>query len=111
MTRSPEPPPSPPSPTRSPQRPAPASPGCAWDSRSHALLAALVTFRLQPHGFTNQDLRTLTAGLRGLDPHAVSPGQMTYDLRRLRLHSLIERVPHTHRYRVTDTGLHTAMFL
>jgi len=36
---------------------------------------------------------------------------MTYDLRRLRLHSLIERVPHTHRYRVTDTGLHTAMFL
>jgi len=79
--------------------------------RSHALLAALLTFRLQPHGFTNQDLRTLTAGLRGLDPHAVSPGQMTYDLRRLRLHSPIERVPHTHHYRVTDTGLHTAMFL
>jgi len=31
--------------------------------------------------------------------------------RRICLHSLIERVPHTHRYRVTDTGLHTAMFL
>ena len=29
---------------------------------------------------------------------------MTYDLRRLRLHGLIERVPHSHRYRVTLLG-------
>jgi DNA-binding GntR family transcriptional regulator len=36
---------------------------------------------------------------------------MTYDLRRLRAHGLIERIPHTHRYQVTDHGLHTAMFL
>ena len=36
---------------------------------------------------------------------------MTYDLRRLRAHGLIARIPHTHRYRVTDHGLHTAMFL
>jgi hypothetical protein len=36
---------------------------------------------------------------------------MTYDLRRLRSHHLIERIPGTHRYRVTDTGLHTAVFL
>ena len=36
---------------------------------------------------------------------------MTYDLRRLRSHQLIERVPRTHRYRVTSSGLHTAMFL
>ena len=79
--------------------------------RSHALLSALLTFRLQPHGFTNQNLRALTAQLRGLDPQFVSPGQMTYDLRRLRLHGLIERVPHTHRYQVTDDGLRTAMFL
>ena len=35
---------------------------------------------------------------------------MTYDLRRLRLHGLIERIPHTHRYRVTDLGLRTAVF-
>ena len=28
--------------------------------RSHALLAALLKFRLQPDGFTNQDLRSLT---------------------------------------------------
>ncbi|MET3203744.1 MULTISPECIES: hypothetical protein [unclassified Arthrobacter] len=36
---------------------------------------------------------------------------MTYDLRRPRHHGLIERNTHSHRYRVTDTGLSTAMFI
>ena len=36
---------------------------------------------------------------------------MTYDLRRLRLHGLIERIPHTHRYQVTDRGFRVALFL
>jgi hypothetical protein len=36
---------------------------------------------------------------------------MTYDLRRLRLHGLIERIPHTHRYRPTPLGWRTAWFL
>jgi hypothetical protein len=35
---------------------------------------------------------------------------MTYDLRRLRLHGMIERIPKTHRYRVTDFGLRAALF-
>jgi len=34
---------------------------------------------------------------------------MSYELRRLRLHGLIERLPKTHRYRLTDEGLRTAM--
>jgi len=33
-----------------------------------------------------------------------------YHLRRLRLHSLIERIPGTHRYRVTRLGWRTALF-
>src|SRR5436309_2342019 len=37
-------------------------------ARSHALLSALLIFRLQPAGFTNRDLRALTAQLRGLPP-------------------------------------------
>jgi Mn-dependent DtxR family transcriptional regulator len=32
-------------------------------------------------------------------------------LRRLRLHGLIERIPHTFRYRVTRTGQRSATFL
>ena len=79
--------------------------------RSHALLSALLIFRLQPDGFNNRDLRTITAQLRGLAPELASPGAMTYDLRRLRTHGLIKKIPHTHRYQVTDVGLHTAMFL
>jgi len=79
--------------------------------RSHALLAALLLFRLQPNGFRNTDMRTLAAQLRGLPAHDVSPGQITYDLRRLRVRGLIERIPHSHRYRVTDLGLHTAMLI
>jgi len=79
--------------------------------RSHALLTALPIFRLQPDGFHNRDLRQLSAQLCGLTPTDVTAGQMTYDLRRLRHHGLIQRIPHTHRYRVTDTGLATAMFL
>lgn len=47
----------------------------------------------------------------GLDPAAMTPGRMTYELRRLRLHGLIERVPDSHRYRVTDLGMATAICL
>jgi hypothetical protein len=79
--------------------------------RSHALLSALLTFRTHLNGFTNRDLRLLTGQLRGLNPDALTAGQTTYDLRRLKSHGLIERVPHSHRYRVTDTGLRTAMLL
>ena len=32
----------------------------------------------------------------------MTPGRMTYHLRRLRLDGLIERIPHTNRYTVTD---------
>jgi hypothetical protein len=71
----------------------------------------LLIFRLQLDGFANRDLRAITAQLRGLPPDLASAGQMTYDLRRLRTHGLIEKIPHTHRYQVTDHGLHTAMFL
>jgi hypothetical protein len=81
------------------------------DQRSHALLQALLMFRCQPNGFTNKDLRALTSELRRLDPAAVTAGQATYDLRRLKHRGLITRIPGTHRYRVTDHGLHTAKFL
>jgi Mn-dependent DtxR family transcriptional regulator len=41
----------------------------------------------------------------------MTSGQITYDLRRLRHHGLIERIPHTFRYRVTDSGMRSAQFL
>lgn len=81
------------------------------DPRVHALLRALLLFRLLPHGFTNRDLRTHVADLLGVSTEEVSSGQITYDLRRLRLHRLIERRPHSHRYTLTDAGLTHALFL
>jgi hypothetical protein len=75
-----------------------------------ALFQALVLFCLLPAGFANKDLRPLLAHLLGLAPSQISPGQMTYHLRRLRLHGLITRLPHTHRYQVTPHGLRLALF-
>ena len=42
---------------------------------------------------------------------SITPGKITYDLRRLRQHGLIERIPRSFRYQVTDTGLARALFL
>ena len=81
------------------------------DPRVQALLHVLLIFRLVVTGFSARDLRGSLAPLLGLEPSALTAGRITYDLRRLRRHGLIERLPGTHRYRVTDTGLRQAMFL
>ena len=78
--------------------------------RVQALFAALVLFSLLPQGFSNRELREHLAPLLGLDPSAMTLGRMSYDLRRLRLHGLIGRIPKTHRYRLTDEGLRVALF-
>lgn len=78
------------------------------DSRVLALLSCLVLFRLLPRGFTNRDIRNHIAPIFG---KSLNSAQMSYDLRRLRLHGLVERMPKTHRYRVTDLGFRAALFL
>jgi hypothetical protein len=80
------------------------------DVAVQALLSALLVFRLLPRGFSNRELRDHWAPLMGTSAQNITPGQMTYHLRRLRLHGLIERLPKTHRYRVTDQGWRTALF-
>jgi predicted MarR family transcription regulator len=72
-----------------------------------ALTGALVVFVHAVAGFTNKSLRGLVAGLLGRD---YTTNQMTYDLRRLRLHGLIERVPKTNTYVLTPEGLRVAVF-
>lgn len=81
------------------------------DPRVQALLSALLLFVLLPRGFSNRDLRQYLAPLLGLDPGQLTQGKMTYDLRRLRLHRIIERIPKSHRYRLTPCGLRTALFM
>lgn len=81
------------------------------DPRVLALLQVLVLFCFLPEGFRNKTLREHFARLLGLDPSAITQGQMTYQLRRLKLHGLIRRVPKTHRYELTAFGLRATMFL
>jgi hypothetical protein len=78
--------------------------------RVQALFTVLVLFCLQPEGFRNRQLRPLLAQWLGLSESPIGPGRMSYDLRRLRLHGLIERIPKTQRYRLTTFGLKTALF-
>jgi hypothetical protein len=77
------------------------------DPRAMALAGALC---LQVHavtGFTNKSLRGRVAGLLGAD---YSANQMSYDLRRLKLHGLIERLPGTNTYTTTADGIRVAVF-
>lgn len=80
------------------------------EPRVQALLNVLVLFCLVPNGFTHHDLRQPLATLLGLDLALLTPGRITYELRRLRLHDLIQRIPKTYRYRLTDQGLRIALF-
>lgn len=80
------------------------------EERVQTLLSAIVIFHVLPRGFSNRDLREYLAALLGQPPETMTQGRMTYDLRRLRLHGLIARIPRSHRYRVTLFGFRIALF-
>jgi hypothetical protein len=72
--------------------------------RVMALLLGLTLFQHLIDGFHNRDLRNHVADLLGVTTEQYTAGQMTYDLRRLRLKGLIFRPPKTNRYFVTPHG-------
>lgn len=80
------------------------------DPTVQALWNAVLMYDLLPAGFSNRQLRTYLAQLLGQPEEHLTQGRMSYHLRRLRLHGLIQRLPKTHRYRLTDFGLRTAVF-
>src|ERR1700736_504509 len=80
------------------------------DPRVQSLLHVLMLFLLVQGTFTHKDVREHLAPLLGIKPSQLTPGRITYDLRPLRLHGLTERIPKTHRYRITPKGLRTAIF-
>jgi hypothetical protein len=80
------------------------------DPRAHQLLQAIILFRQIAQGFRCDDLRRHLAALSGRAPEQISQGAITYQLRRLRLHGFVERLPNSFRYRVTDFGWRAALF-
>ena len=76
------------------------------DPRVMALLGALCA-TLHTIGFTHRSLRARVTKLLG---GSYTTNQMSYDLARLRLNGLIERLPHTNTYLLTDDGIRAAVF-
>jgi hypothetical protein len=77
------------------------------DKRAIALAGALCHVLGAVTGFTNKSLRGLVAGHFGQD---YSASKMSYDLRRLRLHGLITRLPRSNTYVLTAEGIRVAVF-
>ena len=77
------------------------------DQRAMALAGSLCLVVHAVTGFTNKSLRGQVAGLLGRD---YSSSQMSYDLRRLRLHGLIKRQSNTNTYTLTPQGIRVAVF-
>jgi hypothetical protein len=80
------------------------------DQTVQALFQALLVLSILSPGFKQKELKERLALLLGLDPSTITQGRMTYQLRRLRLHGFIQRIPRKHRYRVTPFGLRLALF-
>jgi len=77
------------------------------DPRVQALAGALLMICLSVTGLTNKSLRACVATFTNT---GYTRGQASYDLRRLRLKGLVERVPASNTYRLTPDGTRFALF-
>jgi hypothetical protein len=80
------------------------------EQRTMALLEALAGLAYIPKPISNRTLRSAVTQLLDVPPETYSSAQMTYDLRRLRLKGLIERIGHSHRYCLTALGIKVVTF-
>ena len=72
-----------------------------WSPEDSLLLQAVADGKFALNGFRNRDLR---ASLNPFQRQKINPQTITRKLRLLRAHGIVRKVPHTHRYVVTDTG-------
>jgi hypothetical protein len=77
-----------------------------FDPQDHALLQAVNRGEFAINGLRNRDLQMLlyTTEPRTKVEQRRRSAAISRKLRLLRAHSLIRKLPHTHRYRVTDPG-------
>lgn len=62
-------------------------------------------------GWNAKELRSAILDTFELKPTQYSPAALRYDLRKLRAHGLIERIPHSHRYRLSAKGQKVAILM
>ena len=82
----------------------------------HKRILRLLEVLLQGAGghlkrWTTAQLRQTVLDQCGLKEKDYSLNQIRYDLRKIRLHGLIERIPHTHAYRFTQRGQKLTLLL
>lgn len=77
------------------------------DERVMAIFSALACQVFAVGELTNRTLRSRVAQFLNRD---YTSSQMSYDLRRLRLKGLLERISRTHRYRLTELGSKVVIF-
>jgi hypothetical protein len=84
-----------------------------WAPADAALLSAVSRPEFTLHGFRNRDLRPLLFGPDDVSPEEArrQSAKVTRQLRLLRAHGLIQKVPHTHRYQLTAQGRTTVAAL
>ncbi len=88
------------------------APALRWgDPRTMALFSALCAFSAAPEGITNRSLRERVGSLYDAGPKGYTQSRMSYDLRRLRLKGLLQRLPKSHRYVLTSLGRRVALFM
>lgn len=77
-----------------------------WSPEDASLLAAVSRPEFTLHGFRNRDLRPLLFATAPADAAGArrQGAKVTRQLRLLRAHGLIQKVPHTHRYQLTVRG-------
>ncbi|HEX5102743.1 MAG TPA: hypothetical protein VFV87_02970 [Pirellulaceae bacterium] len=77
-----------------------------WSPEDSRLLAAVNRPEFAIAGFRNRDLRPLLFDARTASPEEArrEGAKVTRQLRMLRAHGLILKVPHTHRYHLTASG-------
>jgi len=80
------------------------------DPRTMAVLEVLACHAYIPKEIGNSSLRGAVAQRLVGVLDSYSSAQMTYDLRRLRLKGLIERIGNSHRYRLTVLGMKVVTF-
>jgi len=77
-----------------------------WSDEDASLLESVMRGEFTINGFQNRDLRSVLfpAAEKSQDEQRRDSARVSRKLRILRAHGLIKKVPHTHRYHVTQRG-------
>ena len=77
------------------------------DSRTRAVLEAVVALAPVPHGFSASDLARNVSAIRGSRASGYTRRQAAYDLKKLRAKNFISKIEGTRRYELLPQGLAT----